>query len=208
MDALLNNFTYAALIAVLFGLEFTGAWTGLWDVWLCSTENIWNFPVGILNISVFFWMFWKAQLYASSILQVFFLVLTFWGWYVWLHGNKNTKEVKTTKNISRLEILLSILITECGTIGFGMYLASTGDPLPYPDSFVSILSIVAQYFMSKKVFQCWYMWLMVDAVSIPLYTHSVGYITGGLYCIFFCLCVKGIFDWKNEPAYVKSLIKV
>jgi hypothetical protein len=43
----------------------------------------------------------------------------------------------------------------------------------------------------------------VDLVSIPLYTKNVGHITGVLYFIFLCLCIKGLYDWKNEPAYKK-----
>lgn len=200
---LANSFNWGLVMTLILSLEFTGAWTGVWDVWLCATENIWNFPVGILNITIFFFMFWQAQLYASSILQVFFLILTFWGWWVWLHGDKNTKEVKVTRNINLTESLLTVAFVLVGTIGFGKYLATTGDPHYYADAFVSILSVAAMYFMSKKVLHCWWMWITVDVVSIPLYTSSVGHITGGLYCLFLCMCIKGLYDWKNEPAYKK-----
>jgi nicotinamide mononucleotide transporter len=89
------------------------------------------------------------------------------------------------------------------TYWFGVYLSTTGDPSPFMDSGLTIFSIVAQYFMSKKVVQCWYIWISIDMVSIWVYSHAGLYITSVLYLVFLCMCLKGLHDWKNEPLYVK-----
>lgn len=203
MDALLTAFTWPAFWAIFIGLEFWGAATGLWDVWLCMKEDIKNFPIGIINIVIFFFMFWGQKLYGSAVLQVFFLVLSIWGWVVWLRGQKNTKEVAVSTDVTALDGSLSLMIGSAATFVFGRYLATTGDPSPYLDSALAIFSIVAQYFMSKKVIQCWYIWISVDVVSIWVYAHTNLYITAGLYFIFLCMCVRGLYDWKNEPTYKK-----
>jgi nicotinamide mononucleotide transporter len=203
MDALLQNFSFAALLAVMLGLEFWGAVTGVWDVWLCMKEDIKNFPVGILNITIFFFMFWNQKLYGSAVLQVFFLVLSIWGWYVWLKGTRNTKEVTVSKDMTVTEGLLALTIGSIATYWFGLYLATTGDPSPTLDSALAIFSVIAMYFMSKKVVQCWYIWISIDMVSIWVYSHAGLYITSVLYFVFLCMCLKGLHDWKNEPLYVK-----
>ena len=203
MDSLLTSFTWPAFFAILMGLEFWGATTGLWDVWLCMKEKIINFPVGIINITIFFFMFWNQKLYGSAVLQVFFLILSIWGWIVWLRGLRNTKSVAVSKDITIIEATIGLIIGSIATYGFGRYLATTGDPSPYLDASLAIFSIVAQYFMSKKVIQCWYIWISVDVVSVWVYGHSGLYITTGLYFIFMCMCIKGLMDWKNESTYKK-----
>ena len=203
MDALLTSFSWAALLSVLIGLEFWGAVTGLWDVWLCMKEDIKNFPIGILNIVIFFFMFWGQKLYGSAVLQVFFLVLSIWGWVVWLRGTKNTKDVVVSADITVLDSLISFVVGVLATYAFGRYLATTGDPSPYLDSALAIFSVIAQYFMSKKVVQCWYIWIAVDVTSIWVYANTNLYITAGLYFIFLCMCVRGLMDWRSEPTYAK-----
>ena len=201
MDALMNAFSWPALWAVLISLEFWGAVTGLWDVWLCMKEDIKNFPIGIINIVIFFFMFWSQKLYGSAVLQVVFLVLSIWGWIVWLRGAKNTKAVAVSTDINLAEGTLSAVVGGAASYGFGRYLATTGDPSPYLDAVLAIFSVIAQYFMSKKVIQSWHIWICVDAVSIWVYGQSQLYITAGLYFVFLCLCLRGLYDWKNEPVY-------
>ena len=201
MDALLTAFTWPAFWAIFIGLEFWGAATGLWDVWLCMKEDIKNFPIGIINIVIFFFMFWQQKLFGSAVLQVFFLVLSIWGWVVWLRGLKNTKEVTVSITMTLIEGLVAVIVGAISTYYFGKYLATTGDPSPMLDSALTIFSIIAQYFMSKKVVQCWYIWIAVDVTSIWVYAHTNLYITAGLYFIFLCMCIRGLYDWKNEPTY-------
>ena len=203
MDALLTAFTWPAFWAIFLGLEFWGATTGLWDVWLCMKEDIKNFPVGLLNITIFFFMFWNQKLFGSAVLQIFFFILSIWGWRVWLSGLRNTKEVTTSHDMLVTEGLIAAIVGCIGTYYFGKYLATTGDPSPYLDAALAVFSVIAQYFMSKKVVQCWYIWISIDVVSIWVYSHANLYITAGLYFVFLCMCIKGLYDWKHEPTYVK-----
>jgi nicotinamide mononucleotide transporter len=203
MDALLTDFSWPAFWAIFVGLEFWGAVTGAVCVWLCVKERIENFPVGIVNVIIFFFMFWNFKLYASAVLQVFFLGLCIWGWYVWATGSKNTKEVRVTRNVTLKETLVALAVGATGTYFFGNYLATVDDPAPYTDAGIAVFSVISQYFMSKKVFQCWYLWISIDVIAIYVYSTSGLLITAALYFMFLCMCVKGIYDWKNEPAYKK-----
>lgn len=203
MDALWTSFSWTALFALVYGLEFWGATTGLWDVYLCMKEDIKNFPIGLINITIFFFMFWGQKLYGSAVLQIFFFVLSIWGWRVWLQGLKNTKEVTVSLDITLKESLIALIVGISATYAFGLYLATTGDPSPFMDSGLAIFSVIAQYFMSKKVIQCWYIWISIDVVSIWVYSHSNLPITAGLYFVFLCMCIKGLYDWRNEPTYIK-----
>ena len=71
-------------------VEILGFVTGAACVWLAARENVWNFPVGIVNTGLFLVLFTSAGLYANAGLQVVYLVLNGLGWYWWLRGARRT----------------------------------------------------------------------------------------------------------------------
>ena len=56
-------------------LEMAATITGLLSVWLTARENIWAWPIGLINVACFFYMFWDVKLYADMTLQVLFFGL-------------------------------------------------------------------------------------------------------------------------------------
>jgi len=44
-------------------LEIVATTTGLLSVWLTAREHIWAWPIGLINVGCFFFMFWDAKLY-------------------------------------------------------------------------------------------------------------------------------------------------
>lgn len=65
------------LIAVAFGLA---------NIYLTVRQNIWCWPVGVVMVSLYIYIFFGAKLYSDAGLQVFFLVMQFYGWYHWTRG--------------------------------------------------------------------------------------------------------------------------
>jgi nicotinamide mononucleotide transporter len=186
-------------------IEVLAAITGLACVYLTAKEKIASFPVGIINIALFMYMFYGAKLYADTTLQVIFLGLTLYGWYFWTHGNKNTKSVLVTRDITSNEILASVSIFLCASAVWATGLSMFTDAsVPFIDAPVAVASILAQWFLSKKVVQNWLMWIAVDVFSIGLYFYKELYITSALYGIFLVIAIKGFLDWRREQSYVES----
>ncbi len=73
----------------------------------------------------------------------------------------------------------------------------TDSQVPWPDAFVLTASLVATYGQAKKIFQHWYVWILIDVVSIPLYFSRGLTLTAILYLGFLFLCVYGLIDWKR-----------
>ena len=74
-------------------IEVAGVAFGLWSVWLTIKEKISSWPVGIVNILLFMILFFSVKLYADFGLQIVFLVLSIYGWWVWLHPTPGQQEV-------------------------------------------------------------------------------------------------------------------
>jgi nicotinamide mononucleotide transporter len=68
---------------------------------------------------------------------------------------------------------------------------------PYPDAFAAILSVIAQVFMTRKILENWILWIVVDVVSVGIYSYKSLYPTAGLYAAFLVLCIKGYREWNT-----------
>ncbi len=76
----------------------------------------------------------------------------------------------------------------------------TDAALPYPDAFTTMLSVIAQFLMTKKYLENWTLWIIADVVYIGVYLIKSLYWTAGLYAIFLALCVEGYREWNSSPS--------
>ncbi|GAB1540226.1 nicotinamide riboside transporter PnuC [Scytonema sp. NUACC21] len=178
-------------------IEIIGAILGLVSVWLTVKENIWCWPTGIVMVFLYIFIFYEARLYSDVILQVIYVFLQIYGWYAWLHGGKNRRELHVT-SITQLQIIIwsGIAIVGTFTLGFVMH-RYTDAALPYPDAAITVMSLIAQWLMAKKVLECWLIWIVVDVLAVGVYAAKQLYPTTGLYTVFLILAVLGYLTWKK-----------
>src|SRR5439155_26510366 len=67
-------------------LEEIAVACGLANIYLTVRQNIWCWPVGVVMVSLYIYIFFNAKLYSDAGLNVFFLVMQFYGWYHWTRG--------------------------------------------------------------------------------------------------------------------------
>ncbi|WP_409342749.1 nicotinamide riboside transporter PnuC [Paenibacillus sp. MBLB4367] len=200
-------YTVAALMAVMFGiayatsstpLEIVASATGLLSVWWTARQNIWCWPVGLISVVCFFFMFYEVKLYADMTLQIFFFALSIQGWVVWLTKRGAASVRPTTRITGRLGLWLAVFLI-AATGGWGYWLANHTDAsIPYMDAFVAILSIAAQFLLSAKKLESWYFWIAVDVLSIGMYAYKELYTFSFLYVIFLGIAIAGLVGWKRE----------
>ena len=96
------------------------------------------------------------HLYGDVLNNSFYFVLGFIGYIYW---GKDQKEIAKTKKNEKI-IYLSLLVI--GTIVLNVILKTTDDPLPFLDSFTTISSLIATYYMIKKKIDTWIIWFVND----------------------------------------------
>jgi nicotinamide mononucleotide transporter len=69
---------------------------------------------------------------------------------------------------------------------------------PIPDAFIVVTSLYAQWLLSKKKLEAWYLWITVDIVAIAVYLYKDLYVTTGLYAVFLGLAISGLIAWRNS----------
>jgi nicotinamide mononucleotide transporter len=212
MDYLhIKSIFFTALGYNMSYLEFFGAVTGGIAVWLSAKGKIWSWPLGLINVTLFFFLFYQVQLYPDMFLQVFFFVTNLLGWWRWSHpasmeadGNKQLK----VSFMQRGQLFIFLAIGVAGTLLFGSLASrlhtffptmfSLPSAFPFADSFVTVMSIVATYLMVQKKAECWLVWIAVDVVATYLYFSKSILFVGVEYLIFCLIAAFGFFSWLSE----------
>ena len=176
-------------------VEWIGAVAGLACVWLVARANIWNWPVSILNTTLYFVVFLRARLYGDALLQVVFTALGIYGWWSWRFGGAEGSEL-ALRRATRTEVLLASGLSLAGVALSALVLArATDSPVPLWDSSVLVLSLIATWAQARKILESWWVWIGVDVISVPLYVARELYPTALLYALFLALCVMGLRRW-------------
>jgi nicotinamide mononucleotide transporter len=179
--------------------ELWGDVTGLLCVWLVARQHLWNWPIGILNNAFFFILFWWSKLYGDAVLQLAFAAIGFYGWWNWVWGKGVVAGALPVRRTTALEWLVLAGTTCLTTVIVTWWLAHhTDSPVPLWDSSVLTLSLAATYGQAKKLLESWWLWILVDVLSIPLYVVRGLYPTAVLYALFLALCIVGLRAWQRE----------
>jgi nicotinamide mononucleotide transporter len=178
--------------------ELIGFISGVICVYLVVKQNIWNWPVALVNAFFYILVFYQARLYADMGLQGIYIILSLYGWYEWLHGGQNNSPL-TVSRIRHTEGLTLGVIAVCSTFGLGYLLhAYTNADLPYWDALTTVMSLCAQFLMARKKIENWIIWISVDIIYIGMYYYKALYLTMVLYAVFLVLATMGYFAWRKS----------
>ena len=188
--------------------EMLAVLLGLVSVYLVTRQNVWCYPLGIVSVFIYIFIFLEVKLYADMGLQVFFIVLQAYGWYEWLYGGSNHSTLSVSW-ASRNIYLWSTIFVIIATMILGFLLHQLTDAsLPYVDSFLTVLSMTAQWMMAKKYIENWPIWMVVNIGSIAMYAYKGLYFTMILYAVYFGLAILGYREWKKSFSPANTNVSV
>lgn len=178
-------------------IEIIAALFGFVCVWLTGRQHIACWPTGLVQVALYIVVFYEARLYSDMLLHVCYVFLQFYGWYAWLHGGPGRTALAVSRLLPSNAVLFAALAA-AGTLALGTAMRRYTDAsLPFPDAFVAVASLIAQYLMSRKVLESWLVWIVVDVVSIGLFLAKALYPTTVLYSLFLVLAVWGWLEWRR-----------
>jgi len=140
--------------------ELVAVVLGLASVYLVIRQNVMCFPLGIISVALYVFIFYNVQLYADMGLQVAFIILQFYGWCQWLYGGKQKTALKVSSSSWKINIVLSVIVLFT-TFSLGWILHKKTDAaLPYWDSFQTSLSLAGQWMSARKYIGNWFVWIL------------------------------------------------
>ena len=182
------NFNWSVIesVAVFFSILY---------VILATQESIWCWGAAVISVSLYIYICFFAQLYAETGLQVFYLLMAFYGYYIW---NKKEQSLQISEwSIGRH--LFIITIGAILTFLLGFYISIyTSAKMPIIDSFTTIFSVFATYMVVKKILGNWLYWIVIDIVSIYLYYSRDLHLTSLLFIAYTIIAISGYLSWIKK----------
>lgn len=202
-------------------LEFFGVVSSSLATYLVARNNVWTWPIAVVSVILFFFLFYQVQLYPDMLLQVFFLITYLRGWWRWTHpepGEEVNQDAEPPHSgpqpalrISRMptrQLTIWMLAGVVATLLLGTFasnlhtwfpvLFNQPSAFPYLDSFTTVMSIVGTFLMIDKRVECWYVWLGVDVISTYIYFVKDVKLVGAEYLAFCFIAISGIWNWTRE----------
>ena len=215
----INNTFFTVMGYPMSYLEFFGTLAGLIAVWLSARTNVLSWPIGLINVSLFFFLFYQVQLYPDMLLQLFFFVTNLIGWWRWKHPDKNEEDQKHELKVSYMPIRQMLFLSAIGLTGtfiFGTFasrlheffpsLFGLPSAFPYLDSFVTVMSIVATFLMIQKKVECWILWIVIDIIATYVYFAKGIKFVGIEYLLFCFLAAFGLINWVRVAKHSRTVI--
>ena len=209
-------FIVLELIAVIFGVA---------SVILASKTNVLVFPIGLVSTAIFVYLLWKWQLFGDMFINAYYTVMSLYGWINWSKNKKaQSVEHKPSNDANNVHIehlhagdipILSALAA--GTMGFvaliyyfrpvinngfsfdgavlGLHLFTWID---YTDMLTTALFLMAMWLMARRKIEHWILWIIADAISVPLYFYKGFTFTALQYVVFTLIAIWAYYEWQRR----------
>ena len=185
-------------------LEAIAAITSAWSVWLLAKNDPLGWWIGLIGVVAYIVVFFQVKLYGDVAIQIFYLVTSVQGIYLWLRGGENKTE-KSVGHINKHWLLVSLALGIFSVIGLRVGLIALDGAVPFWDSLTTVGSAIAQIYLMERYIESWYLWIALDLIYIPLYASRGLYLTSVLYAIFFAMAIYGLKNFQHIYRQQKTL---
>ncbi|WP_338401489.1 nicotinamide riboside transporter PnuC [Neptunicella marina] len=176
-------------------IEWIATVAGFLCVYLLIRRSIWCFAAGLVQVSLYTYIFYQSKLYSDTILQIFYIGFQFYGWWIWSKSTDDKGHIDVDAGSATLYLISSVVII-LSSAGLGYIMANHTDAsFPYADAFTTCASLVAQWLLSYKKLLNWLVWIVVDLVAIVIYWQKGLHPTSVLYGCFLLMSIIGQWQW-------------
>jgi len=177
-------------------LEIAGTLTTILGIWLTTRRLLICWPVVLAADFLYLVVFYRARLFSDSLLQVFFVAFTLYGWFHWWRGVQQDGEVRV-EPLSLRGWLGGLVAGAIGSVLLGWLMTKVGAALPHLDAALTSYSLVASWWQARKHIANWWLWIAVDLIYIGEYLYKNLVPTALLYAGLVALAILGLRDWRR-----------
>lgn len=177
-------------------IEWFGVLCSVVQVLLAQRNNIHNYLFGIAGILLTLYVMFTAKLYAEFTLNIYYLVMSIYGWLYWKFGKQKT-EVSITKTNNREKTITALIVTISFILLYFSLKTYTNSDVPFWDSLVSAFAWAGMWLMAKRKLENWILLNISNLISIPLLIHKDLYLYAALSALLFVVAIFGYINWTK-----------
>lgn len=169
---------------------------GICQVLLSKNNKIANYPVGIIGIVLGMAALYGARLYAEILLNVYYLVMSAYGWWYWTSNRIQTEQPITSANRRDWSIVLAIVIGGFALLYFALQ-SFTDSDVPLWDAWVSSTAWAGMWLLARRKLENWLLLNLSNLFAIPLLIHKELYLFALLTTFLFIVAFIGFAKWRR-----------
>ncbi|MFN0033992.1 MAG: nicotinamide riboside transporter PnuC [Saprospiraceae bacterium] len=179
-------------------IEFIAVAFGIVSVVFSRIENIWVYPTGIVNTTIFIYLSIVGGLYAEAGVNFYYTVMSIVGWVLWSQKSEDGQVLHITKSGGPEWRNALVFFFLCWGLLFFVLKKFTDSTVPLADGFASAAAYTAMWLMARKKLENWLWWIVTNIASIPLYFVKGYVFTSFQYLVFLVLAVLGYLEWRRR----------
>jgi nicotinamide mononucleotide transporter len=185
----LQQTTALEAVAVVFSMV---------SVVLANMNNVWLYPTGIVGTVIYVWIMAKVGLYAESLLNLYYLIMSIYGWVLWQKGKENDNPAAISHNNTKDWTITAAICIAGWAILYGILSNYTDSTVPALDAVVSATAWAGMWLLAKHKIENWVLLNISNAIAIPLYIYKGIPFTAFLTLFLFIVAIFGYFRWKKQ----------
>ena len=186
-------------------LEIVATITGLIYLFysIKGDKRLWGY--GLITSALYVYVCFNAGIYADMGINFYYVLVSIYGWIHWTFYKKESKKEIPVTRLTVIHSFILIGITGVLYILIAFILIKyTDSNIPYWDAFTTSASITATWMLARKILEHWIIWIVVDAISIGLYTYKELYPTTILFAVYTVMAILGFIEWRKQWLYQKQ----
>lgn len=177
-------------------MEWLGVSFAIVQVLLAQKNNIHNYLFGIAGILLALYVKFNAKLYAEFSLDLYYLVMSIYGWIFWKFGKQQT-ETPITFTTSSEKYKTAGIVLGAFVIFYTFLTQFTDSDVPFWDSIVTAFAWAGMWLMAKRKIENWVLLNISNIISIPLLIHKDLYLYAALSAFLFIVAIFGYINWNK-----------
>lgn len=155
-------------------------------------------PLAIVSSLLYGLLFAHSRLYGEAGLQLFFVVVAFWGWWQWLRGRGGDGRTLRVHRLTTPARWAVAALTLALWPALALFLDhATDSDVPWLDALPTVGSLAGQVLLGRKLIENWPVWVLVNLVSVVLFASKGLWLTVILYALFTVLALVGWRAWRR-----------
>lgn len=151
-----------------------------------------------ISTAIYIWLFIEARLYMESVLNLFYLVMAGYGWWVWSGGRDDGAGTPVVIWAWRRHLTAIVVVVFLSALSGWTLSVYSDAAYPYIDSMTTWFAIWATFLVARKVLENWWYWLLIDLASIFIYWTRDLQLTALLFVIYVIMIPFGLISWRNS----------
>jgi nicotinamide mononucleotide transporter len=152
---------------------------------------------GALSSSIYVYLAARARLPMQSVLQAYYVVMSFYGWYRWTRAAQND-QAPITRWSPRRHLAALAAIALLSFITAHWLALETHAAWPRLDSFTTWTSLLATWMVARMILENWLYWISADAIMAYLFAAQGYPVTTGLFLTYLVIAVIGYREWLHQ----------